>query len=321
MKIGTTFDFEQAESFGINYKKALKRIIELKLTPVRIGIKWSRVEGKKQRFNWKQYDEILHTLKRNRVETILQVGMKSPRWPEFFIPDWQSINTIKKEIYLDNNDSLKINLFNFIEKTINRYKSFKNISSLQIENEPFLKSGPNKWRISDDFLYKELSFARKTTDLPILLTAQGLPTTGLLAEFLKGRYKYKKDLLKYSDTFGLNVFPRIKGETLVHKKYIFKASKLAWEYLHSWLKKTTKLEKALLITELQAEPWSPHKWDFKDPYAHATCNPDMVKQYLRQVKAIGFEKVLIWGTEFHLKCEQEGNSVWIEKLYNNMLLQ
>lgn len=324
MQLGTTFDIDQAFKFGLDWQKALKRLIELNLSPIRIGVKWNRVITHKNGQTWKDYDKIFDFLNSQNIPTVLQVGMKSPGWPEFYIPEYLNFLTPYMQSFkldsgneISQNDKVLVdNLFIFLEKAIKRYQNVSNIKWLQVENEPFLKYGPNKWRISKEFLEDEIAFARKLTNLPIILTAQGLPTTGIIAEYLRGRFNYKKLALHHSDTFGLNVFPKIRGKLLGRDK-IFTASESTWTYLQKWRDKARDLNKELWITELQAEPWGPSKLDFKDAYSDTTCSPKLVKQYLEKLKQLGFETVLIWGSEFHLASEKQGNSSWIKEIYDS----
>ncbi|MBU0976154.1 MAG: hypothetical protein ABIE03_05105 [Patescibacteria group bacterium] len=327
MKIGTTFDLERAQNWGLNCKKSLERIIDLGLSPIRIGIKWNKVCNnsppkadqpmarklkdqnlKQGNYNWTEYDHIFEYLNRNKIPTILATGMKSPQWPEYYTPN----NLITQ--FTINNPKFKNSLFSFINACIKRYSHLSNITHIQIENEPFLPSGPNKRRLSEVLLTEEISKAREKTKLPILLTAQGLPTTGIIAEYLRGRHKYKKTLTDLGNAIGLNIFPVIHDHFLFGSTKTFKASKLAWKYFDRLVNEIKSKDKECLITELQAEPWEGKEPDFKNPYGNKTCNPDMVKDYLKRVGDIGIETVLLWGIEFHLKCETQGNDTWIKMI-------
>lgn len=317
MQLGTTFDIEQAYKFGLDFGKALQELINLGISPIRIGIKWNRVITQKSQQDWDDYDKMFEILHSSKVPTILQVGMKSPQWPEFYIPKWvEEKEQLNGEITTQNKFLVE-NLLDFIAKTLKRYDKLTNIKWIQIENEPFLKIPPFSRHIGIDLLEEELRLVRQLTNLPILLTDQGLPTTGILAEYAKGRFNYKKKLLENSDTFGLNVFPKIRGLLFGIKEHAFSANSLAWLYLQKWLHRAEKTSKECWVTELQAEPWGPKKLDFKNAYSDTTCNPEMVRAYLERLKHMGFETILIWGSEFHLACEKQGNSEWLEQLYRN----
>ncbi|MBN2015804.1 beta-galactosidase [Candidatus Dojkabacteria bacterium] len=314
MQLGTTFDIDYAKHLGLDWKNSLRQIINFGILPVRIGIKWSRVEEKKRKYNWKDYDEILNILEHSNTPTILVVGVKSPRWPEFFIPQW---------LQSDINDSqFKDELFKFISIVVSRYKKIKNIKWFQIENEPFLKmrSTNNEGRIKripNNLLKEEVQFVQSLTELPIILTAQGLPTTGILAEYFKGRNSYKRKLIELADIVGLHVYPKFEHESLLGKPKTFEASSRAWKYLENLHSKARTRGKECFCTELQAEPWQTKQVSMTDAYANETCNPNLVNDYIHRLGQIGFKKILVWGTEWHLACKKHGNSEWIEKIYRD----
>lgn len=304
MKIGTTFDFQQAESLGLDWRKAFQNIIKMKFNPIRVGIKWNVVEVEKGVYDWSIYDEIFEYL--TKVDAVLVVGAKVPRWPEYFIPDW-----IELKGNLDSS-LLEKGLQKFILKVVDRYGNLENVKIIQIENEPFLKSGPNQRTLSLKLLEKELETVKKVTQKPILLTMQGLPTTGVVAEFLKGRLSYKKKLIRKADIVGFNVFPSFEGKVFERWNKVYKASKLAWKYLKYLYKYSLQRHKEVIVTELQAEPWQFGEVSHSEAFGNKTCNPELVKDYLKRVEKIGFEKVLVWGSEFWLKCKEEGANDWIE---------
>jgi len=317
MKIGVTFDYEQCTNLGLDWKEVLNYTVKFGIPIVRIGLKWSKIETEKGKFNWSVYDEILQFLERNNTKVILCLGMKSPRWPEFFIPEWLGFKGYKGFKVQNNNDILRQRLFLFLEKAIKRYLEFKSISTIQLENEPLLKSGPQKGRIDQLFLIEEFSYLKTLTNLKIILNAQALPTTGIIAEYLKGRNEYKKKLIEICDAFGMNIYERFEGKTLGGFKKTFRAGKFVWRYLKSLINHANIYKKEIVVTELQAEPWQFGEVDLKDAYANRTCNPKMVLQNIQRVKNLGIETILLWGFEFHIACKMMGNDEWVKLLYKN----
>ena len=311
MNIGTTFDYEQALNLGLDPKIVLHRILELKLSPIRIGIKWSKVETEKRKYYWKEYDNIINTISKEKVPILLSIGMKAPRWPEFFIPDWLLDHSISS-----SNNELKGSLFQFLESVLLRYGDNNSIKWLQLENEAFLASGPGKLSIPYEFLLTELEYVKKLTYKPIMITAQGLPTTGVFAEYLKGRSKYKEKIIDLADIVGLNIYPIFEEKTIFGIHKTFRASKAAWKYFENLVNKIKINKKEFWIAELQAEPWQLGDINLNDAYANKTCTPELVSKYLKRVEELGFENVLLWGTEFHIACEEKGNSEWIDKVYD-----
>ncbi len=317
MKIGVTFDYEQCNNLGLDWREVLNYIDKYDIPIVRIGLKWNKIEKEKGKFDWEAYDGILKFLDRNKIEVVLCLGMKSPRWPEFFIPGWLSLKKSKNFRVLSNNDILRQRLFLFFEKAIERYSRFKYIRSIQLENEPFLEAGPQKGRIDHLFLIEELSFLKTLTSLQIVLNAQGLPTTGVIAEYLKGRNEYKKKLIEICDVFGINIYERFEGKTLGGLKKTFKAGRFAWMYLKKLIDHAESYKKDIFVTELQAEPWQLGEVDLRNAYSNKTCNPRMVLKNIQKLKSLGLKTILLWGFEFHIVCKVMGNDEWIRLLYKH----
>ncbi len=317
MHLGTTFDYEHAIQLGLNWKKALDQIIDLNLSPIRIGIKWSRVECQKNKYDWEIYDYIFERLNKKNVETLLCIGIKSPRWPEFFIPEWFTKNNLiaPNSLITNNYNKLLSFLFSFIKEALKRYTKLSNIKWLQVENEPFFPFGPHKWHISKAFLASEIKYVRSLTNLPIILTSQGLPTTGLLAEYIKGRNKRKKEIIPMGDVIGFNVFPKFEGKLFGIKPHIFKASKGSWNYLKRTIELSKQANRDTWITELQAEPWEANP-STKNINENKTCSPKLVAKYVKKAEASNVSTTLLWGIEFQLLCYKEGNKRWINTTEN-----
>jgi GH35 family endo-1,4-beta-xylanase len=317
MQLGITIDLDQIQEAQLSLKEITSWIHKLNIQLVRIGIKWSRVEEQKGKYQWKEYDDVIEFLNSNNIPTILVLGLKSPRWPEFYIPDWVNFQKPKmRSFHLQRSDEitpndvyLKERLFNFVQKCILRYNNFQNIISFQVENEPFFPFGPNKWTISTHFLQEEIAYIKSLTQLPILLTTQGLPTTGILSEYLHCRYKAKKNIIKLADIVGFNVFPKFESKLFGLFSKMYTASSKEWNYLGKWLRKA---EKEIWITELQAEPWELSEISLKNSATNKTCKPEFVQEYIRKLKNLGIKTILLWGFEYHIACAKEGNPEWLE---------
>ena len=125
-------------------------------------------------------------------------------------------------------------------------------------------------------------------------------------------------MFKLCDQFGFNIYPLFEHKSIFKLNQTFKASSIGWKYfkyLSSRLIKSSD-QKIFHIAELQAEPWQEERVSWDDAYANKTCNPDLVLEYISKLSQIGVKTILLWGTEFHIKCASRGNNEWIEKIYN-----
>jgi hypothetical protein len=315
MILGTTFDPQYCKSLNLDPLDTLEKLIELELNPIRIGVKWSEVEKRKDEYTWREYYEIFEILQNNKIEIIPVIGIKVPRWPEVYIPDYLEFD--KKDNYTISarDEFLKKRLFKFLKELISHYQKLKNVKCVQIENEPLIRFGPKNWKLSYEFLEEEVELVRKLWKKPILLTTSGLPTTGLPVEIINGGLKAKLNIGKLADCIGLNVFPRFEIKKLGKVTYA-NASNTSWQYLNYWFNRYTKLGKECIVTELQAEPWQSKDWNYGDPKGNPSCTTEMVKSYIKKLREIGFKKSLVWGTEFHVACKEKGNEEWVNVIHD-----
>jgi hypothetical protein len=144
MLLGTTFSHRFARSLRLDPLKALEEIIALKMDILRLCCYWDEIEPTKDAFNFSQIQLLLDICEKNNQQVLLTVGMKAPRWPEFYIPAWAG----KSPAEAGNH------VLSYIEKVISTCKTYSCITYWQVENEPLDPSGPHNYKIVPDFLKK-----------------------------------------------------------------------------------------------------------------------------------------------------------------------
>lgn len=311
MKLGTTFSYLEAENLGLNWKEALEEILNLRLNPIRIGAYWSEIEKKKGEYDFSLLDEQIERIDKKRASIVLVIGVKSPRWPEFYFPSW-----LEKRISLCHRETVEESkigdfLFPFLEKATNRYKDHGAVTHFQIENEPLNFSGPQWLRLGPKLLEKEVALVKKITKKPIILNSW--VEMNRLRRLLRNLILKEKSLetcLNLGDILGLSVYPSHPGQ--------FRVKKRDWQILGKWLEKAQKVSKETWVVEMQAEPWPKREEEknFKDPFGNPSCNPDSIKSDFVKLQNLGFETVLFWGSEFWLRCAKENNNLWLETVHN-----
>lgn len=318
-KIGTTFARGYAESLGLDPKKTLDEIIKLGLNPIRIGVYWEEVEIKPGQFDFSNFDWIVEKLSYAKIDIILAIGAKTPRWPEFHLPEFiRAKYHFKNKEVINNNDFLA-DVKVYLKKVLDHYKNEQQIKYIQVENEPFEPFGPNKWTLSLKFVAEEIKYVREMTRLPIIITNGGMDPIPPIIGHVYGKYKRLGECLNQNtDLVGLDVYPIIPQKVL-EKYFYFKAGESQWKKLaeiKNQIENNKGQKKKAWITELQAEPWEPKKMNTANPLANPSCNPDLVGQYLKKCQQLGFEVILLWGVEFWLACQNDGNNQWIKAISN-----
>ncbi len=320
--LGTTFCENYCNFLKLDAKDVLDKIITLHINPVRIGVYWDEVEyepefryqSNKNNFDFKHFDWIIEKLDKNNIDIILAVGAKVPRWPEFHLPDFIQEKYDFKKGEAINNPFLLAETKRYIGETIKRYKNIKSIKWIQVENEPYEPFGPNKWIIHPEFLAQEIHYVKSLCKLPIILTGGGMDPIPPWIGNIYGKFERTYKLLEQdSDIIGLDVYPVIPHEFLWKMRY-FRANEANWKNLEKIKHEIEAHNKRVWITELQAEPWEAGKMNTKSANANESCNPNLVCAYLKKSQEIGFEKILLWGSEFWLACEKDRNTAWVNNL-------
>lgn len=310
-KIGTTFARGYCQYLGLDPKKSLDEIIKLDLNPIRVGIYWEEVEIKPGKFDFSNFDWIIDKLTRAKIDIILAVGAKTPRWPEFHLPEF-----IKNKYDFKNKEKINSLVFfqdviKYLKAVLGHYGNISAIKYIQVENEPFEPFGPNKRIIHPDFLVKEIEHVKTLIKKPLVCTNGGLDPLPVWLAKLSGKYqRLQKCLVQNVDYIGLDVYPIIPQKFL-GKFYYFKANQSHWNKLAQIKKQIESSSKHAWITELQAEPWEPKSMETKNPLGNPSCTPELVKEYLKKAREIGFEVILLWGAEFWLACAKDKNNEWL----------
>ncbi len=276
---GTTFSHHQARSYGLEPLRALEDIIALGLSPIRLCCYWSEIQATPNHFDFTAITSLLEVCQRTNTPVVLCLGMKAPRWPEFYFPPWLEEPTIA---------AARAHLFIFLEKTVTALKHFSCITHYQVENEPLDPSGPQKLRIPFELLSEEVSLVRQIDPTrPIILTAWGNTLT---------QRGYVSKLSQIADIVGIDIYPKVP-----------------WSFLWGWLHGYTgprdsrasirqliaNNSKPVWIAELQSEPWElvPLAPEIADCQS---MNPAQLDRNIRRAATLGAAQVLLWGSEYWL---------------------
>ncbi len=88
--LGTTFSQLQCRYIGLDYRAAFQDICQIGLDRIRLCAYWNEIETQPGLYDFSILDWLLAEADRNQIEVVLAVGMKVPRWTEFYFPQWVS---------------------------------------------------------------------------------------------------------------------------------------------------------------------------------------------------------------------------------------
>lgn len=283
MKIGATFSYVYARNLGLDWREAYMAVLsELELESLRIPIYWSEIEKTKDELDYQDIDWMLDQALAHDIDVTLAIGVKVPRWPECFIPDWVT--------YGSTEDS-RIELFDYLEATVERYREHPALERWQVENEVYFPFGhcpmPRPERIDQEReLVRQLDPSH-----PIQLTTSGEQalwfTTAIPADVL-GVSLYR---ITWNDWIGFIVFP--------HRPVLYSAQHTI----------ASLFADEVIISELQAEPWIAsfmHDWSAKDQYEAFTAQD--LERNLWFAKRTRATEVFLWGIEWWYYLKQQGDT-------------
>ena len=320
-RIGTTYSPRQSEYLGVDWKKAYLSTLETGFDLIRLGAYWDEIEKEEDVYDFSALDWQVREARKRKIPVVLTVGMKAPRWPEYYIPDW----VLKKAAPpfgadVSKNTYLRKRTLKFVEKVVNRYKNDPIIHWWQVENEPLNRIGQKYWFIGKAFLKQEVELVRKLDERerPILLTAATYP--GRISRFLDRLFVWHDSIgecLEMGDILGLNVYP-VVGERFWRIDLHFRTSRQEREkYFSKILARVKSRKKKAWVTELQAEPWEPGQLVYKGEKAASTCSPAMTAEIFKEFRELGVDTILLWGAEYwRFRKTRYGDARWQKAILN-----
>jgi len=270
-----------ADSLEIDWRDAYRAVVEdLGVRHVRIPVYWSRVEPKRDVYDFSRVDWLMNYSARHDVRVTLVVGQKVPRWPECYVPDWA-------EGFSDANRDAE--LFDLIETTVKRHDDAPALERWQVENEPFLSYGicpsPDPTRVR-----KEIELVRSLDNRPVQVTVSGELETWYDAAHL-------------ADVLGISMYRLTWNRLLGYFTYPFTPS---FYRLHAMI--VAPFTERVVVSELQAEPWFPEPIENRTPaeWARVFGSEDL-RRNMDFAQRVGISEIYLWGAEwwYYLKVHDE----------------
>jgi len=273
MQLGASFSHRHFRYLGLDPIKALNEFMSFGFSWIRLGCYWDEIEEDQGKFTFDYLDQLIDICAKNNLNVVLTVGMKAPRWPEYYLPAWHS-PTPKSEFVLP-----------FISSCISHYQDQPAIKVWQVENEPLDKSGPKKWSISLGQLSSEVNLVRQLDPArKILINLWGNQL------FQHKNFTAATDL---ADIVGLNLYPKVPNRA--GNRYSGpKDSTVKIQHLCQQIKLKGK---DVWITEIQSEPWETDLKLVNEAFPPSFLPQDLSSN-LNYAKSLDPDLILLWGFEW-----------------------
>ncbi len=292
---GVTFSQKFSRQLGLDWQKNYEAILtDLNPEKIRLAVYWDDIEKNRGEYDFSDTDWLLEKSNQFNKKIILTVGMKVPRWPECFIPDWANkLNINEREQAIND----------YLKNIINRYKNDSAIVMWQAENEPFLAFGKCEKR-PNDFLDKEISLIKSIdSKRPVVVTDSG--EFGLWYKAVE-----KGDV--FGTTMYRKVYPTSIGWFMGVIEYPLESNffKLKEKIIR---RLTGQYEKRFFVSELQAEPWDKREIPYISYQRQIELfSPEYFADTINYAKSTGFDEYYLWGAEwwYKLKTQNNDNRYW-----------
>lgn len=299
---GVTFSQKFSSQLGLDWQKNFNAIVsELRPKKMRLVAYWDDIEKERGVFDFSDLDWELAHAREEEIQVILAVGMRVPRWPECFMPEWaRSLDVESREHALRE----------YLTAIRDRYRDHPALAAWQIENEPFLRFGQCPTR-GDHFLEKEIEIFRTENAVSYPVLPPILITDG-------GEFGDWYRAIRAGDLFGTTMYRRVYPPSVgryvgitdypLSPSFFILKQKLA-----RWL--TGEYEKPFIVIELQAEPWGAVEIPALS-YQEQTniFSPDYFRETIQYAKDTGFDEYYLWGAEWwYWVREKQGDARYWEE--------
>ncbi len=308
--LGTTFSQLQCRYIGLDYRAAFQEICALGLDRIRLCAYWNEIEPQPGVFDFSTLDWLLQEADRYKIEVVLAVGMKVPRWTEFHFPQWVSdrYDTGAGEKALDLRSPAVAELaLKFVNEVVNHCRYAPAVKYWQIENEPFTRLEIAGGRfLSPEFVQREVSLVRSRLwqNQKILLTnAIHLPKPKLTEDLPAFR-----ESLMAADAVGFNVYTKVPAGN--SSRYLEPESEF-WDQLQDWQQQLDHANKESWVAEAQAEPWEPQKLVALDKPHYPSASPRQMQRLVDTLARSNYSTVLLWGCEYWYWHKTQGRNLWL----------
>lgn len=290
MKIGITFSDRHCRHLDLPVIPTLQLATKLGFSHIRLGAYWQDLEVAPGTYNWQPLLDQLHICEQAGQPVVITVGIKAPRWPEFYVPEWY-------RQYDFSDAAFQQVLLQYVRQLLGVIQHFHCITHWQVENEPFLslQYAGKKRSIPATLLQQEIAVVRELDDRPCIVT-----TFGNHAAFDHSL----SQVAEHSDVIGIDLYPKLFVRQLFGRSWYSGIQGLTTILPH----KLRQQEKPIWIMELQAEPWEKDEAGYRAQQTGSMSIPQL-QQNIRVAQQLPVQETLLWGYEYW---------VWRRKAFGDM---
>jgi hypothetical protein len=314
MRVGYTFSPRQADYLELPWQETFDATLALDPGLLRLGAYWDEIEPHPGHYDFSSLDWQMDRAAATGRPVVLTVGMKAPRWPEYFLPAWLGTRLAGRTGAISDDPELQARTLRFVQAVVERYRSHPALRYWQVENEPLDPAGPRNWFIRPAFLAQEIATVRAAdpSGRPIVLNmfVHVYPFASLLP-WSRGDERRAETLLGLGDVLGLDVYPSVSLRAFGLNLYF---NFMGWNWAaaaRAHAERAHARGKQAWIMEAQAEPWEPAQVVAAGPQPARSLNAAEAERIFERLRGSGFDTILVWGVEhWYMRKEVQQDSSW-----------
>lgn len=303
MEFGATFSHRHLLFLRLDPQEAIRAYALLDLPWIRLSCYWDEIEPQPGVFSFVHIDPLLAYCDTHGIRVALTIGIKAPRYPEFYLPSWLKgeIPFGYRSVITPQHERLFAATRSFLTATIRHVRSYRSIRVYQIENEPLDPSGAHALALSADFVKEEIALVRSLDPNRNILTT-------VWGNEAKRRNAWQQ-LAHYSDIVGLDIYYR-QAVSFFHLARTHIGPVDSTSETRDIITRMRNLRKTVWISELQAEPWEHNTLVPKHPRPPSFL-PEHADDTIGRAAGLFPSVVLLWGFEWWYYRKTEGDaSYW-----------
>jgi hypothetical protein len=317
VQVGVTFSPREATYRNLPWQATFNAALDASPALVRVGVYWNEVEATPGTYDFSTVDWLLDQASLRQQRVLLTVGMKAPRWPEYYFPEWLASRlTVADRGVVSDDAQVRTATRALLTATVEHLRERPMVAAWQVENEPLDAAGPHSWRIDADFLAEEIALVRSLDAVgrrPIVVNTFVDTQPGVLLPRARSAiWSRARQALATADVLGLDVYPsrtlRVFGSELTVRWPAW-----IWSGLLGELHDLASTEgKDAWIVEVQAEPWTSTGGGLPAAaWPGAGVAPTSVEGVVGRLEAAGYRTILLWGVEhWEAQRSQGQDSSW-----------
>jgi Beta-galactosidase len=320
MRIGVTFSQHEATYRDLAWQQAFQSVLEASPAVVRIAAYWNEIEATHGVYDFATLDWLLAQASLRQQKVILSVGMKAPRWPEYYLPAWLKADLhVAEGAEVSRDPRVRSATLEFVRRVTQHVQAQAAVQAWQVENEPLDAAGPNRWSIDADFLSEEVALVRSVDQHGRPVVINTFVETQPLAQVWGSHdalVRRARTVLSTADVLGLDVYPGRTMRIFGHELSV-RWPAWIWSGALSQLR-TLAIEqgKDAWIVEGQAEPWTIKGKAPPAAWPGAVVEPSSVVGTLSRFQSLGYTTVLLWGAEHWEDARERNDDAWWDVMTN-----